>query len=72
MIGHFVLFLAALVTAATAALGFPSSTASEGCATPVVLTQSAVQRSVDAQSISDTVRSATPSHPKWTISKESC
>ena len=30
MIGHFVLFIAALVAAATAALGFPSSTASEG------------------------------------------
>lgn len=72
MIGHFVLFIAALVTAATAALGFPSSTASEGCATRVVLTQSAVQRSADVQSISVTVRSATAPHPKWTISKESC
>ncbi len=72
MIGHFVLFIAALVTATTAALGFPSSTASEGCPTRAVVTQSAVQTSAGARPISVAVRSATASHPKWTISKESC
>ena len=41
MIGHFVLFIAALVAGITAALGFPTSTASEDCATRIVLTQSA-------------------------------
>ena len=53
MIGHFVLFIAALVTAATAALGFPSSTASEGCATRAGLDAVSGLRGLpDAQSIS--------------------
>jgi hypothetical protein len=37
MIGHGALFIAAVVTSATAALGLPSSTAPEGCATRLAL-----------------------------------
>jgi len=43
MIGHVVLFIAALVAAASAALAFPRATASEGCTPRVVLSHSAVE-----------------------------
>jgi hypothetical protein len=49
MTGHLVLFIAVLVAAATAALSFPSRTASEGCPARVVLAHSAVQASVGSK-----------------------
>jgi hypothetical protein len=49
MTGHLVLFIAALVAAAAAALGFPSRTASEGCPARVVLAHSAVQVSAGSK-----------------------
>jgi len=45
MNGHLVLFIAALIAAAAAGLGFPTRTASEGCPPRVVLTQATVQAS---------------------------
>jgi hypothetical protein len=48
MIGHSALFIAALATAAAAALGFPTPTASAGRAVRAVVSESPIRASVDA------------------------
>jgi hypothetical protein len=59
MIGHAALFIAALVTSAAAVLGLPPSTASEGCATRLALSQPTARMSAgQPQCVS--IPSATP------------
>jgi hypothetical protein len=71
MIGHGTIFIAALVTSAAAALGLPPSTASEGCATRLALSQPTARMS-SGQRLGVSIHSATSSHSRWTTPRTSC
>ena len=71
MIRHSALFIAALATAAAAALGFPTPTASAGRAVRAVVSESPIRASVDAPRLDGSVGIAMSPQPRWTIARAS-
>lgn len=71
MIGPVVLFVAAFVTAAAAALGFPSRTGTEGCTARVVSSKTAVRTSTNAYRQAVAVRTQKSAHAALTA-RSSC